>query len=87
MAYDNKQITIAVFENTRRKADNHPTKNVVVTFPDGTKFEGGLWEKESKTGLDYLSGTLRPAEEREQFARRDVPSRAPKQVSDEVDFG
>jgi len=87
MTYDNKQITIAVFENTRRKADNHPVQNVVVTFPDGSKFEGGLLSKQSKTGLDYMSGTLRPAEEREQYARRAVPSRAPKQVSEEVDFG
>jgi hypothetical protein len=99
MAYDQKKIQIAVFENTRRKTDKHPVKNVVVTFPNGEKFEGGLWEKQSKNGVEYLSGTLATAQEREQsgYQSRDraVPSRSapsssapPAQdVHEEVDFG
>jgi uncharacterized protein (DUF736 family) len=85
--YTVKQPTIAVFENTYRSADNHPVKNVVVTFPDGTKFEGGLWEKQSKSGLEYLSGVLKPAEDKgsNQYERK-IPTRS-KPAEQEVDFG
>jgi hypothetical protein len=82
---NDKKISIAVFENTYRSADNHPIKNVVVTLPDGTKLEGGLWNGRSKNGLEYQYGQLMPASEKAKYERK-TPTRSanPEQ---EVDFG
>jgi hypothetical protein len=85
MNYPEKKIAIAVFDNEYRSADNHPIKNVVVTLPDGTKLEGGLWNSTSKNGLEYMYGVLIPASEKAKYSRK-TPTRSAKQEP-EVDFG
>jgi hypothetical protein len=53
-------ISIIVFKNDKRKTEKSPTHNVVVTLPDGTKYEGGLFPKTSaKNGAVFHTGTLR----------------------------
>jgi len=85
------QIQIAVFDNN---SDNPkaPQQNVVVTFPNGEKLEGGLWERTSKAGNPYRSGFLRKKDDQSFEARRpseprSVPNRAAsKEESKAVDW-
>lgn len=63
-------ISIAVFENTKRKHDKAPIRNVVIevneditlrdgTFlPRGLKLEGGLWGAKAKSGMTYERGSV-----------------------------
>lgn len=51
--------TIAVFKNDKRKTEEQPLYRVSVEI-DGVKWEGGLWKKTAKSGLEYLGGTLKP---------------------------
>lgn len=55
----NNQIEIVIFENTRRTTDKHPHETGTVTFPDGTKYQVALWNKVSKNGNPFKSGTLK----------------------------
>lgn len=56
----NKQYNnIAVFKAKPGKNDKAPQFNVVIEMADGTEFEGGLWERTSKSGVKYLSGSLK----------------------------
>ena len=74
---ERKFITIAVFANDQRGNDKAPTERVIIEFPDGTRLEGGLWEKVSSKGTHYKSGTLSRPQEKEQRAERRAPQ--PKQ--------
>lgn len=87
---ETSNIRIAVFTNN---SDNPkaPSESVVVTFPDGTKLEGGLWSQTSSKGTTYKSGTLRKAQERGQYEGRapSKPRQAPGRAalpSDPVDW-
>lgn len=55
-----KYNNISVFKNTKRTTDKHPLFNVIIEMADGTKWEGGLWEKTAKSGVKYLNGLLKP---------------------------
>jgi len=56
----NQYNNISVFKNAKRVKDSQPLYNVKIEMADGTKWEGGLWLKTSKNGLEYLNGTLNP---------------------------
>lgn len=56
----NKYNNIAVFKNTKKTKDTHPLYNVSIEMADGTKWEGGLWLKTAKSGIEYLGGELKP---------------------------
>lgn len=64
---------ISVFKNTKRTKDSQPLYNVKIDMADGTKWEGGLWLKTSKSGIEYLGGDLKPPFNRDEEQRR--PSR------------
>lgn len=51
---------ISVFKNTKRSKDSQPLYNVAIDMADGTRWEGGLWLKTAKSGMEYLGGTLNP---------------------------
>jgi hypothetical protein len=55
----NNQIEIVLFENTRASSAKSPQKTGTVTFPDGTKYDVALWERVSKNGAPFMSGTLK----------------------------
>lgn len=55
----NNQIEIVLFENTRASSAKSPQKTGTVTFPDGTKYDVALWERVSKNGTPFMSGTLK----------------------------
>jgi hypothetical protein len=59
-------VSIIVFKNDKRKTEKSPTHNVIVTMPDGTKYEGGLFPKTSaKNGSVFHTGTLRLPQQQE----------------------
>lgn len=49
---------ISVFKAKPSQNEKAPQFNVVVEMADGTKYRGGLWERTSKAGTKYLSGSL-----------------------------
>lgn len=49
---------ISVFKAKPSNNEKAPQFNVVVEMADGQKFRGGLWERVSKAGTKYLSGSL-----------------------------
>lgn len=58
---------LAVFKNTKKsdhpdpqQAESWPDYNVLIEM-DGKKFEAGLWLRESKGGVKYMSGTIKAA--------------------------
>lgn len=55
----NNQIEIVLFSNNKRKSDKAPHETGTVTFPDGTKYEVAIWNKVSKAGNPFKSGTLK----------------------------
>lgn len=60
------QVSIIVFKNDKRKTEKSPTHNVIITMPDGTKYEGGLFPKTSpKNGSVFHTGTLRLPQQQE----------------------
>lgn len=87
-------ISIAVFDNTKRKNDKQPVRNVVIevnqditlrdgTFlPRGLKLEGGLWGATSKNGLSYERGSVGDPYEKD-ASHRPAPRRAETYVRDE----
>lgn len=58
----NKQYNnIAVFKAKPSNNEKAPQFNVKIEMADGTEYEGGLWEKVSKSGVKYLAGSLKEA--------------------------
>jgi hypothetical protein len=55
----NNQIEIVIFDNNRRTNEKAPTQTGTVTFPDGTKYQVALWDRVSKNGNPFRSGTLK----------------------------
>jgi len=55
----NNQIEIVIFDNNRRTNDKAPVQTGTVTFPDGTKYQVALWDRVSKNGNPFRSGTLK----------------------------
>lgn len=55
----NNQIEIVLFDNNNRSHERSPLKTGKVTFPDGTTYDVALWERVSKNGNPFLSGTLK----------------------------
>ena len=55
----NNQIEIVLFDNNRASSAKSPQKTGTVTFPDGTKYDVALWERVSKNGTPFMSGTLK----------------------------
>lgn len=55
----NNQIEIVLFDNNRATSPKAPQKTGTVTFPDGTKYDVALWERVSKNGNPFMSGTLK----------------------------
>lgn len=49
---------ISVFKAKPSQNEKAPQFNVVVEMANGEKFRGGLWERTSKAGTKYLSGSL-----------------------------
>lgn len=49
---------ISVFKAKPSQNEKAPQFNVVVEMADGQKYRGGLWERTSKAGTKYLSGSL-----------------------------
>lgn len=49
---------ISVFKAKPSQNEKAPQFNVVIEMADGTKWRGGLWERTSKAGTKYLSGSL-----------------------------
>ena len=49
---------ISVFKAKPSQNDKAPQFNVVIEMADGSKYRGGLWERTSKAGTKYLSGSL-----------------------------
>jgi uncharacterized protein (DUF736 family) len=83
----NKGIWINVFKNKRHEENEKaPVMNVIINFPDGSVLEGGLWEKVSKAGTNYLNGQLRPAQTRNNRGAVDPPFEAPATKSVKVDW-
>lgn len=85
----NNQIEIRIVENRWRKSDKAPHEIGTVEFPDGTKYEVILWNRVSKDGNPYKSGTLKLPDPR--YAQRDQQPQQPRQQGGgrnqvEVDF-
>lgn len=55
----NNQIEIVLFDNNRKQSDKSPDKTGTVEFPDGTKYEVALWNRVSKSGNPFMSGSLK----------------------------
>jgi uncharacterized protein (DUF736 family) len=55
----NNQIEIVLFTNNKRKSDKAPHETGTVTFPDGTKYDVAVWNRVSKAGNPFKSGTLK----------------------------
>jgi cation transporter-like permease len=71
-------VSIIVFKNERRTSEKAPTHNVIVTMPDGTKYEGGLFSKTSaKNGSVFHTGTLRDSRNNPYNQQRQAQSPAP----------
>jgi len=49
---------ISVFKAKPSENPKAPQFNVIVEMANGEKFRGGLWERTSKAGTKYLSGSL-----------------------------
>jgi uncharacterized protein (DUF736 family) len=49
---------ISVFKAKPSQNEKAPQFNVVIEMADGQKWRGGLWERTSKAGTKYLSGSL-----------------------------
>jgi hypothetical protein len=49
---------ISVFKAKPSQNEKAPQFNVVIEMADGMKWRGGLWERTSKAGTKYLSGSL-----------------------------
>lgn len=60
---DSNINSIVIFKNKNKKSEKAPDYNGKLTI-DGVEFEVTLWKKTSKAGLDYLSGLVKPAEEK-----------------------
>ncbi len=58
MTYNN-QIEIVLFDNNRKQSEKSPDKTGTVEFPDGTKYEVALWNRVSKNGNPFMSGSLK----------------------------
>jgi uncharacterized protein (DUF736 family) len=85
----NNQIEIVVFDNNNRSNEKAPVKTGKVTFPDGTTYEVALWDRVSKTGNPFLSGTLKlPDMNRQSQAprRQYQPKPQAPRNSVEIDF-
>jgi len=55
----NNQIEIVLFDNNKRTSEKSPSKTGKVTFPDGTTYDVAIWERVSKNGNPFMSGTLK----------------------------
>jgi uncharacterized protein (DUF736 family) len=77
---------IAVFKNTKRTKDNQPLYNVSIEMADGTKWEGGLWLKTAKSGVEYLGGDLKPPFAGKDEQRRPAPKKQIADMDDDIPF-
>lgn len=78
------QIQIVLFDNNSSN-EKAPVQRGTVEFPDGTKYEVALWNKVSKNGNPFKSGTLKLLDPNAQqgYRKTDNPGR-PARV--QVDF-
>lgn len=83
MSYQTNEIQIIVFQNKQKKNPKGPDATGKVTFPDGTEYEVAMWNRVSKNGNPFQSGTLRAPNQ--QYQKTPTPS-APKSNEVEVDF-
>lgn len=74
---------ISVFKAKPSQNDKAPQFNVVVEMADGTKWRGGLWERTSKAGTKYLSGSL---DEDNGGMPKSAPAKNDFAVNDVVDW-
>jgi uncharacterized protein (DUF736 family) len=72
----NNQIEIVLFANNKRKSDKAPHETGTVTFPDGTKYDVAVWNRVSKNGNPFKSGTLKLPDPR--FAEKQGGGYAPR---------
>lgn len=74
---------ISVFKAKPSQNEKAPQFNVVIEMADGTKWRGGLWERTSKAGTKYLSGSLEE-DNGGQIAPRSNPKKNDFSVADDV---
>lgn len=79
----NGQIEIILFDNAGATNPKAPHETGTVTFPDGTKYEVAIWNKVSKNGNPFKSGTLKLPDPKYAKPQGGAPRRS-KQV--DVDF-
>ena len=73
---------ISVFKAKPSQNEKAPQFNVVIEMADGTKWRGGLWERTSKAGTKYLSGSL----EEDNGAPQQQRAAAPRREADVIDW-
>jgi hypothetical protein len=49
---------ISVFENNKQTGNNPPVYTGMVSMPDGSTLQVALWNKTSKSGVNYLGGSI-----------------------------
>jgi hypothetical protein len=73
MAFEQKDMSGAIFPNTRKEKPNHPDYRGDMTI-SGRKYKISGWRKETKNGDPFLSLAIQ-----EEDAAREGRSRAPSQ--------
>lgn len=59
MAYEQKDNTWSLFKNDKKSKETQPDYNGNIMI-NGVKMQLSAWVKESKNGMKYFSGSVKP---------------------------
>lgn len=83
MAYEIKDNTFSLFENDKKgneKAPDYKGKGLI----DGKEVRVAIWKRTSKSGIEYLSGSIDRSEK--PAAAEPQPEPQPEAVNDDIPF-
>ncbi|WP_159585970.1 hypothetical protein [Chelativorans xinjiangense] len=69
MSYERKDMTFSLFPNKDRKTDKHPDMSGTALV-DGVQYFADAWTNVDRNGNKYISGKLKPKEQRAAEIRR-----------------
>ena len=81
MTYEKKDGAISLFFNDKQGNEKRPDLKGTVLI-EGKEYEVALWKKTSTKGTQFLSGNIKPAQEKKEVGREPETS----QFNDEIPF-
>lgn len=86
MAYEQKDMSGSIFNNTKKEKDTHPDRTGDCTI-GGRKYWISGWVKQDRNGKQYLSLAFKPKEQRSAASEYEAERRQDARAAERVAAG